>query len=322
MPVVLSQHFSPADRVYADAEGSLYHYPRQYFARIKPYDSFVYYRPLGESKERLDSKTYFGYGILGMPFPDVDRTDHRFVPIIKYNRFPHLVPLKDPLGNYYETGSPRALPAQSAVRAIGDVDLHRILAAAGVASTGLAVLPSTEEIAAISYLGRPISFPKDELREANDIPPGAGYRPHGDLVLDVYESAALQERARADHQRVLKLIAAAVNKRGGKWWYNNNIDLFARVGEQPTLIEAKSLNDVSRVVDRMRYGIGQLTDYCVRYKEDVGAAIRVLAFGRPPDRATSWVCTVLQEANIAFVAAEGGRLIPLNGHAGDLRFMK
>ena len=52
MPVILSQHFSPADRIYADAEGSLYHYPRQYFTRIKPYDTFVYYRPLGESAHR------------------------------------------------------------------------------------------------------------------------------------------------------------------------------------------------------------------------------------------------------------------------------
>ena len=319
---MLSQHFSPADRVYADAEGSLYHYPRQYFTRIKPYDSFVYYRPLGESKARPDSKTYFGYGVLGVPFSDVDRPDHRFVPIVKYDRFPHLVPLKDPLGIHYETGSPKALPAQSAVRTIGDIDLHRILAAAGVASTGIAILPSTEEIAAISFVDHAVSYPKDALRKANDIPPGAGYRPHGDQVLDVYESAALQERARADHQRVLKLIASAVCEHGGEWWYNNNIDLFAKVGEQSMLIEAKSLNDVSRAVDRMRYGIGQLTDYNVRYRSEIGSATRVLAFGRPPDRATSWVGTVLQEADIAFVAVDGERLIPLNDVAGDLHFLK
>jgi len=320
--VVLSQHFSPADRVYADAEGSLYHYPRQYFARIKPYDSFIYYRPLGGSTPRPDSKNYFGYGVLGMPFPDISRADHRFVPIIKYERFPRLVPLKDPLGNYYESGSPRALPTQSAVRIIGEVDFHRILAAAGVASTSVAILPSTEDIAAISYLGRSTSYPKDELRIAREIPAGAGYRPHGDQVLDIYESAALQERARADHQRVLKLIASAVHERAGSCWYNNNIDLFARTGDQATLIEAKSLNDVSRAVDRMRYGIGQLTDYGVRYKAEVGQATRVLAFGRPPDRVTSWIGKVLQEANIAFVAADGERLIPLNENASDLRFMR
>lgn len=321
MPVILSQHFSPADRVYADAEGALYHYPRQYFTRIKPYDSFVYYRPLGESTPRADSKTYFGYGILGMPFPDVDRPDHRFVPIIAYERFPRLVPLKDPLSNYYETGSSKSLPAQSAVRVIGEVDFHRILAAAGVAHTSVASLPSREAIAAISYVGKPLGYPKDDLRKISEIPPGAGYRPHGDQVLDVYESAALQERARADHQHVLKLIAAAVHDRGGNCWYNNNIDLFTRVGEQPALIEAKSLGDVSRAVDRMRYGIGQLTDYGIRYREDVGRAIPVLAFGRPPDQSTSWVSRVLQEANIAFVAADGAQLLPLNDRARDLRFI-
>ena len=322
MPVILSQHFSPADRIYADAEGSLYHYPRQYFTRIKPYDSFVYYRPLGESTERSDSKRYFGYGVLGTPFPDVDRVDHRFVPIIKYDRFPTLVPLRDPFGNYYETGTSKALPAQSAVRAIGEIEFHRILAAAGVASVSVATVPSTEDVAAIAYAGRPISYPRDELRVARTIPPGAGYRPHGDQVLDVFESAALQERARADHQRVLKMIAGAVHDRGGTCWYNNNIDLFATTNAQPTLIEAKSINDVSRIVDRMRYGIGQLTDYAVRYRSEVGGAIRVLAFGRAPDRETSWVGTVLQEADIAFVAAQDDRIIPLNDRANDLRFLR
>lgn len=322
MPVILSQHFSPADRIYADAEGSLYHYPRQYFTRIKPYDSFIYYRPLGESNERADSKHYFGYGVLGTPFPDVDRPDHRFVPIVRYDRFPAIVPLRDPLGNYYETGTPKALPAQSAVRTIGEIAYHRILAAAGVASTGLTTLPSTEEIAAIAYIGRPVAYPKDDLRVARDIPPGAGYRPHGSHVLDVFESAALQERARADHQRVLKLIAGAVHDRGGTCWYNNNIDLYATTADQPVLVEAKSINDASRAVDRMRYGIGQLTDYGVRYKAEVGSAIRVLAFGRPPDRDTSWVGNVLQEVGIAFVAAQDDRIVPLNDRANDLRFLR
>ena len=322
MPVILSQHFSPAFRIYADAEGSLYHYPRQYFTRIRPYDSFVYYRPLGASIERPDSKHYFGFGVLGTPFPDVEKADHRFVPIIKYERFRNLVPLRDPLGNYYETGTPKALPAQSAVRTIGEIDFYRILAAAGVASTGVATIPSTEEVAAVAYAGRPISYPKDELRIARIIPPGAGYRPHGDQVLDVFESAALQERARADHQRVLKMIAGAVHERGGTCSYNNNIDLFATTNAQPTLIEAKSINDASKIVDRMRYGIGQLTDYGVRYKAEVGKAVRVLAFGRPPDRDTSWVGAVLQEADIAFVAAQDDRIIPLNDRANDLRFLR
>jgi len=55
MPVVLMQHFSPGDRVYLDVETSLYHYPRQYFSRVLPYDQFVYYRPLGKSRRRCKS---------------------------------------------------------------------------------------------------------------------------------------------------------------------------------------------------------------------------------------------------------------------------
>jgi hypothetical protein len=322
MPVVLMQHFLPSDRVYADVEGSLYHYPRMYFSRIKAYDFFVYYRPLGESAPRRDSKTYFGYGLLGEPFADVNRPDHRFVQLLKYEAFPNLVPLKDPLGNYYETGTPTPLPAQAAVRAITDIALHRILAAAGTAMTGVSRLPSTDEIAAAPYFGPAISYPKDGLRVAREIPPGAGYRPQGDRIVDVYESAALQERARADHQRVLKLIAERAHERGGSCWYNNNIDLFVECGESRILVEAKSLNDPRRSVDRMRYGLGQLTDYGVRYREEVGKATKLLAFGRPPEMDTSWVGSVLQEANIGFVAADGDNIVPLNDSARSIELFR
>ena len=116
MPVILSQHFLPAERVYEDAEGSLYHYPRQYFTRIQPFDRFVYYRPLGESTRRLDSKTYFGHGVLGVPFADPYRQDHRFVPIIQYEPFSNLVGLKDAQGRYFETETNQPPPSQSAAQ--------------------------------------------------------------------------------------------------------------------------------------------------------------------------------------------------------------
>ena len=104
MPVVLSQHFSAADRVYLDVEGSLYHYPRVYHARLsKPYNRFVYYRPLGGSARRPDSRHYFGHGVLGVPYADTHRADHYFVDVIQYQPFPKLVPLTDAQGTYYET---------------------------------------------------------------------------------------------------------------------------------------------------------------------------------------------------------------------------
>jgi len=315
MPVVLSQHFLPGDRVYLDVEGSLYHYPKMYFTRIQAYDSFVYYRPLGASARRHDSKTYFGYGVLGVPFPDIRDSNRYFVPIERYAKFPQVVPLKDEKGIWYETGTTTTFAAQSAVRRISEIAFHRILAAAGAAVTGVSQLPSTEEIEAAPYIGRPVEYPVDDLREATTIPAGAGYKPHGDREVDVYESAALQERARADHQGVLSLIADRVIERGGRFMYNNNIDLLAELDGSKILVEAKSLNSPQRAVDRMRYGIGQLTDYSFRYRDQIGSAHKMLAFGRPPDEATSWIAALLQEAEIGFVALDGGKLLPLNALA-------
>ncbi len=322
MPLILSQHFSPADRVYADAEGSLYHYPQVYFKRVQPYELFIYYRPLGEAAQRHDSKTYFGHGVIGVPWPDPEKSDHRFAPIIRYEPFPSLVPLKDVHGNYYETGSKHSPQSQSAVRVIDQIGYHRILAAAGVAFVGVSQMPSTEAVAATGYLGRPIDFPKDVLREARVIPSGAGYTPHGERAIDVYESASLQERARADHQATLKLFAARAHKVNGTCWYNNNIDLFVDAAGQRLLVEAKSLTDPRQAIDRMRYGIGQLTDYRVRYRSETAGSLPVLAFGLPPDRASSWVASVLEEAGIGFVAAVDDKLEPLNDCARKIAILR
>lgn len=318
MPVVLSQHFSQADRVYLDAEGSLYHYPAQYFARVQPYDTFVYYRPLGESKARIDSKTYFGHGIIGVPYPDYRRSNHRFAPLIAYEQFQHLVSLADSFGNYYETGTKSPPAAQSAVRTIGEISYHRILAAAGVAVTGVSLMPTTEQVVAQAYLGQPIPIPKDSLRDASTIPEGAGYVPSGKATPNVYESASLHERARADHQRVLQLISTRAQSIGAKCWYNNNIDLFVDAGEKRLLVEAKSLTDDRQAVERMRYGIGQLTDYGVRYRAETRGAEKLIAFGRPPGRDLSWVRTILDEAQISLVALNGEDLVPMNERAEKL----
>ena len=312
MPVVLSQIFLPSERVYKDAEWSLYHYPRQYFSRITPYDRFIYYRPHGKRLPREDSSKYFGYGLLGTPHDDPFDSRHRYVPLIKCEPFKHVVPLKDPSGRYYETESETPIQGQSAVRTIGEIAYQRILAAAEMTSLGISLLPSTEEVAAASYFGRPVAAPTDEIRIAREIPEGAGYVPKADQGLDVYESAALQERARADHQRILRLIHAEATNRGAKCWYNNNIDLVVDFGTERNLIEAKSLNDLRDAVNRMRYGIGQLADYQVRYRAKLQGAKPMLAFGRPPDYQTSWIATILQETGIGFMSSDGSGLLPLN----------
>ncbi len=312
MPVVLQQHFLSAERAYEDVEEVLYHYPRQYFSRVRPFEPFVYYRPLGRGTVRNDSRHYFGHGILGEPWPDARDEYLRFVPVVQYQPFGTIVPLRDPLGNYYETGTPAVPQAQSAVRSISEIAYHRILAAADVAVTGLSALPSTAIIEREPYAYPPLSWPKDDLRMIDAVPPGAGYIPRASGPPNVYEAAALQERARADHQRVLAEIVTKVIGRGGTCWYNNNIDLLTRVGAERLLVEAKSLNDLRDAVHRMRYGLGQLLDYRTRYRAEIEGARLVLAFGRSPDRETSWIANILDENDVAFVSLIGDRVVPVN----------
>lgn len=321
MPVILNQHFLASDRPYEDAEFSLYHFPKVYFGRVRPYDRFIYYRPLGESKARIDSKRYFGHGVFGQWYPDFRRSDHRFVDLVKAEQFPIPVPLVDPFGNYYETEAPNAPVAQASVREISETAYYRILSAAGVSSNSISFMPSTEELVDVPLPLAAGSIPRDRFREIVTIPPGAGYQPSGDAILNVFESAALQERARSDHQDVLASIQSAILKRGGTTWYNNNVDLFARIGEHRFLIEAKSLNDVRDAVNRVRYGIGQLADYEFRYGEEMQGPQKVLAFGARPPREAAWLQGVLDQERTAFLVASGGVIAPLNETARKLPFL-
>jgi hypothetical protein len=320
MPVVLTQHFSAADRPYEDAEFSLYHFPRVYFSRVEPYDRFVYYRPLGKGQRRADSTNYFGHGILGRVFPDPTRSDHRFVDLIRAAQFPELVSLRDSKGLFFETETTAGPQFQASVRRLSEIAYHRILAAAGVTTKSIEQMPSTESLPlAFSLINA--NAPTDAFRKIIDIPPGAGYVP-SNTTLNVYESAALQERARADHQDVLKQISALVISSGGTCYYNNNVDLLADFGDRKTLIEAKSLNDLRDAVDRMRYGIGQLADYSFRYRAELQGAQPVLAFGKAPDHATSWIADVLESNSIAFVAVATGAVRPMNDLARSLPFFR
>ena len=146
---------------------------------------------------------------------------------------------------------------------------------------------------------------------------GTGYRPTGKPI-DVYESAALQERARGDHQDTLRLIKTMVEARNGRCSFNNNVDLLASFASQRLLVEAKSLNANAAAVDRMRYGMGQLFDYSVRYRAEIGRAQPVLAFGALPSSDVAWIATILQENGVAFVARQRESLLPMNDAAREL----
>jgi hypothetical protein len=321
MPIVLSQHFHSADRPYDDVEGALYHFPRVYFSRVRPYSQFVYYRPLGQSARRFDSKTYFGHGTVGTPFDDVRDPSRRFVDIVQYEPFPVRVGLQDVAGNYYETGTATQFQAQAAVREISEIAYHRILAAAGVALTGVSQLPNTTLVPTQPYAA--VSrWPLDALRLISEIPGGAGYVPRAEDPPNVYEAAALQERARKDHQGVLAAIALLAHARGGDTLYNNNVDLVVRLGAERVLVEAKSLNDPRSAIDRMRYGMGQLFDYGVRYRAALEGATPLLAFGRPPDRETSWIGEILEENGVAFACLTDRDVVPFNEAARELAIFR
>ena len=314
MPVVLSQRTWHDDPKYLDREGVIYHYPRQYRGRINDFDRFIYYRPAtGASAE--ERSTYIGHGVLGTSFEDWARSDHYFMNVAWYEPFARPAPLRQG-DEFVETESSTPPQFQSAVRPIRETAYYRILMLGGV-SAGREFAPpvTTESVLSGGYSPLLVDAPRDAFREAVRIPEGTGYVPSGKALPSVYESAALQERARKDHNATLDMIRRHAERLGGRCWYNNNIDLFVHYSDRSLLIEAKSLNDARQSVDRMRYGMGQLFDYRVRYKAEVAGAELVLAFGAPPDRASGWIATILQENGIAFVARDRERLVPLNEHA-------
>jgi len=315
MPVVLSQRTWHDDPKYLDREGVIYHYPPQYRTRVNAYDRFIYYRPAtGAAPE--ERSTYIGHGLLGNPFEDPNRDGYWYVPIAWYEPFRTTVPLV--LHDIsYETEQTKRPQFQSAVRPIRETAYYRILAAGGVsAGREFSPLLTSESAVGVGYASLR-EAPRDDLRTLITVPPGTGYVPKGALP-NVFEAAALQERARRDHQFTLDLIRKQVQQRGGSCWYNNNIDLFARVGERRYLIEAKSLNNPSSVVDTMRYGMGQLFDYRVRYRAEIEGATPVLAFGAIPAAASRWVAGILDENGVSCIGNAGDRLVALNERAADL----
>ena len=272
MPLVLMQRAWQDDPKYKDTEFSIYHYPQQYFNLIRGGEKFVYYRP-ARGAPAGQASSYFGCGELGDWFTDERDPTHRFVDVRKPVPFPQPVGYLDGEGRMFESefNERNAFQGRS-VRFIDDLDYYRILGAAGLTGAIWHDAPSVNDV--LSGLVVPVptfDIPRDPFRPLTTVPDGTGYRPTG-KVIDVFEAAALQERARADHQDTLKLVKAMAEAKGGSCLYNNNVDLLASFGERRLLVEAKSLTVASAAVDRMRYGMGQLFDYGVRYRAEIGRA--------------------------------------------------
>lgn len=318
MPLVLMQRAWRDDPKYKDTEFSIYHYPRQYFSLIQGGEKFVYYRPAREAPAGQAS-TYFGCGELGDWFTDPNDATQRFVDIRKPIPFSAPVPYLDSDAKMFEsTFQERSAFQGRSVRSIGELDYYRILAAAGLTSAIWHQKPSIDDV--LSGLIVPEALPPvplDPFRPLTTVPDGTGYRPTGKTI-DVFEAASLQERARADHQQTLKLVKAMAERRGGSCLYNNNVDLLASFGERRLLVEAKSLVVPTAAVDRMRYGMGQLFDYGVRYRAEIGRAEPVLAFGTLPPQEVAWISTILEENGVAFIARHRNSLVPVNESARSL----
>ena len=235
----------------------------------------------------------------------------RFVDIKGYQKFSVPVPVRSAV--WTETGTTASRQFQAAVRELSTYDYHRLLIAGGVTLGEIETLPSVDDL--LDGLVSPLSLaPKDVLRTATPtpIPDGTGYVWQGGSMPNLAESAALQERARADHQDVLRHISQLVEARGGSWFYNNNIDLYAEIGERRVFVEAKSLANPSRALDRMRYGMRPLFDYRVRYEAEVAGAEPVLAFGTPRERRDAWIANILEGNGVALVGLIDGSLRALN----------
>ncbi len=305
------------DPKYKDTEFVVYHYPARYFGQIHGGERFVYYRPASGAKGGEASR-YFGCGELGDWWPDPQDASHRFVGIEKPIRFLSPVAHLDTHGRMYEsTFTDRNAFQGRSVRRIDDLDFFRILEAAGLTGAVWQDAPTLSDVMSGMLVAAAMEVPRDPFRPLAVVPDGTGYRPSGKPI-DVFEAAALQERARADHQATLKLVKAMTERQGGHCLYNNNVDLLATLGSRKLLVEAKSLSAPSAAVDRMRYGMGQLFDYGVRYRAEIGGAQPVLAFAAIPSRDVQWISTILQGNGVAFIARQRDAMLPMNDAAREL----
>lgn len=324
MPLILTQHYSRDLNRYLDREWVIYHFPSQYVALVRRVvleagdRRFLYQRP-SHGAPKGESATYFGYGLLGEPYEDPSTAGHFFVDIIDPQPL-RPVPLRDSSGVYYESGEAKPLMLRGrSIRYIDPMRYFAILAAGQAYS----LAPQGRELyAADSGDFSPASAPTDAFREMSFVPPGTGYIPRDNQPPDRHESAALHERARKDHQETLELLRRSVERLGGSCFYNNNVDLYAKLGERRFLIEAKSLTNPTSAVNRMRYGMGQLMDYGVRYRAELAGAEPVLAFGAPVAPDVSWIPTILQENGIAFVSVRQGALAAGNPLGNGLPFLQ
>jgi hypothetical protein len=106
------------------------------------------------------------------------------------------------------------------------------------------------------------------------------------------DSAKL-ERANAEHERIVHLMAEKVARVGGKPT-TDNVDVATDLGGQKFIFEMKTCTDATMHA-QVRAAVGQLLEY--RYQNEAPDAILVIVLSRPPTGSNSWLLNFLSESD-------------------------
>lgn len=140
MPVVFVTDAPTASgHKYNDVLGKQYEFPQRYRNLVHMGDTFIYYR--GSRGSADGSAGYFGAGVVGIVRESSDPTQ-LVAEVHDVELFDEPVPIKNPDGAYWETGSAKRTNWQNGVRRISDDVLSGVQSAAAVPAWPLAPLAS------------------------------------------------------------------------------------------------------------------------------------------------------------------------------------
>lgn len=132
--IVLSQRLIQKS-TYKDEPFRRYHFPGRYRNQVKPGDFFLYYQ--GKSGPNRRHRYYFGVGVVGAVYPDIEEPDHYYAEVADAQSFSATVPIYAPGGGYYESIGfeevrNKPIPAwENSIRRISTAAFEAIVAAAG-----------------------------------------------------------------------------------------------------------------------------------------------------------------------------------------------
>lgn len=135
--IVLSQRIVQESE-YRDIPFERYHFPRRYRRAIHRGDRFLYYQ--GDRWHR-DHRYYFGAGVVGDIYPDLEKENHFFADMVEAHPLPEKVPIYAPDGSFYESLSytevrRQPMPAwQNSIRPISKEAFETIVYTANATAT-------------------------------------------------------------------------------------------------------------------------------------------------------------------------------------------